>query len=78
MMISWNKEQAELLVRIAGAGGSFGAEECQYEAVRGLIAAGFAKEAAGDRVALTDAGLARARELRRVSRYPSVQVTARD
>lgn len=64
MVISWNKEQAALLLHIALAGGSCAADECHGEAVGGLIAAGFAKEEAGDRIALTDAGLARARELR--------------
>lgn len=64
MSTSWNKAQAELLLRIALAGGSCAAEECQGTALESLIGAGFAKEEAGDRVALTDGGLARARELR--------------
>jgi hypothetical protein len=64
----WNKEQAELLVRIAFAGGSCASEVCHREVVQSLIAAGFAKEEAGDRVSLTNAGLARARELRRSHR----------
>jgi hypothetical protein len=61
---AWNKEQAELLRRIALAGGSCPADECQGAALDALIAVGFVKEQGGDRVALTDAGLARARELR--------------
>jgi len=64
----WNKEQAELLRRIALAGGSCAADECQGEALDALIEVGFVRVQAGDRVALTDAGLARARELRPASR----------
>jgi len=59
----WNKEQAELLRRIALAGGSSAADECDLAALDALIEAGFATVQAGDRVVLTDAGLARAREL---------------
>ena len=61
---AWNKEQAELLRRIALAGGSCAVDECQGAALDALIAVGFVREQGGDRVALTVAGLARARELR--------------
>ena len=64
MVTAWNKEQAELLRRIALAGGSCAVEECQGAALDALIESGFVREESGDRVALTDAGLARARELR--------------
>jgi hypothetical protein len=60
----WDKEQAELLRRIALAGGSCDAEPCQGATLDALVEAGFVREQAGDRVALTNAGLARARELR--------------
>ena len=61
---SWNKEQAELLRRIALAGGSCAADECKVTALDALIETGFVRVQGGDRVALTDTGLARARELR--------------
>ena len=64
----WNKEQAELLRRIALAGGSCAADECQGAALDALIKVGFVRVRGADRVALTDAGLARARELRPGSR----------
>ena len=65
MATAWNKEQAELLRRIALAGGSSAVDECQGAALEALIAVGFVeKEQGGDRVALTVAGVARARELR--------------
>jgi hypothetical protein len=67
----WNKEQADLLRRIALAGGSCAAHECQGTALDALIEAGFVRDQAGDRVALTDAGLERARELRPGSRWRS-------
>ena len=66
MPTSWNKEQAELLRRIALVGGSCAADECQGAALDALIEVGFVREQAGHRVTLTDAGLARARELRRL------------
>jgi hypothetical protein len=68
MPAAWNKEQAELLRRIALAGGRCPAEKCQGAALDALIATGFARFQDGDQVVLTDAGLARARELR--SRRP--------
>jgi hypothetical protein len=64
MLTPWGKEQAELLRRIALSGGSCAADECETTALNALIDADFVREQAGDRVALTDAGLARARELR--------------
>ena len=64
MPTSWNKEQAGLLRHIALAGGSCAADECQDAALDALIKVGFIRPQAGDRVALTAAGLARARELR--------------
>jgi hypothetical protein len=64
VVTSWNKEQAELLRRIALTGGSCAADECQGTALDALIETGFVKVQAGDRVALTDAGVTRARELR--------------
>jgi hypothetical protein len=66
MPTSWNKEQAELLRRIALAGGSCAVDECQGADLAALIEVGFVREQAGHRVTLTDAGLARARELRRL------------
>ena len=63
VVTSWNKEQAELLRRIALAGGSCAADECQGAALDALIGTGFVRLQGGDRVVLTDAGLARAREL---------------
>ena len=68
MPTSWNKEQAELLRHIALAGGSCAADECQGAALDALIEVGFVRPQAGDLVAITDAGLARARELRPGSR----------
>jgi hypothetical protein len=65
---AWNKEQADLLRGIALAGGSCDADVCQCPALYGLINAGFIKVQAAGRAALTDAGLARARELRPGSR----------
>jgi hypothetical protein len=62
---TWNKEQAELLRRIASAGGHCPAEECRGPALEALIEAGFVQLQYGDRVALSDAGWARARSLRR-------------
>jgi hypothetical protein len=64
VLTTWNKEQAELLRRIALGGGSCVADECQGPVLDALFAAGFVRMQGGDRVALTDAGLARARELR--------------
>ena len=64
MVTAWNKEQAELLRRIALAGGSCAADECQGTALDALIENSFVRVQAGGRVALTDTGLARARELR--------------
>jgi hypothetical protein len=61
---AWNKEQADLLHRIALAGGSCDESKCQGPALDGLTEAGFATLQTAGRVALTDAGLARARELR--------------
>jgi hypothetical protein len=61
---SWNKKQAQLLLRIALAGGSCNADECSGDALDALIEAGFAM-LQSNHVALTDAGLKRARELRR-------------
>ena len=66
---AWNKEQAELLRRIALAEGSCAADECQGAALDALIGTGFVRMQS-DRVALTDAGLARARELRSRVRKP--------
>ena len=68
MHSAWNKEQAELLRRIALAGGRRPAEECLGSALDALIGAGFVRFESGDQVVLTEAGLARARELR--SRRP--------
>ena len=68
MHTAWNKEQAQLLRRIALAGGGCLADECQGPALDALIATGFVLFQYGDRVALTDAGWARARALR--SRRP--------
>jgi hypothetical protein len=68
MHTAWNKEQAQLLRRIALAGGGCLAEQCQGPALDALIATGFVQLQYGDRVALTDAGWARARALR--SRKP--------
>ena len=59
----WTKDQAELLRRIALAGGSYAADECQGAALDALVEAGFVTLQAGDRIALTDAGLARASQL---------------
>jgi hypothetical protein len=64
VVTAWNKEQAELLRRIALAGGCCAAEECQSTALNALIESGFVREEGGERVGLTDAGMARARELR--------------
>jgi len=64
VLTSWNKEQADLLRRIALAGGSYPADECQGPALDALLATGFVRLEGSDRVALTDDGLARARELR--------------
>ena len=65
---AWNKEQAELLRRIALAGGRCAVDDCRGPALDALIAVGFVKEQGGDRVVLRDAGLARARELRYLPR----------
>jgi hypothetical protein len=64
LAIWWNKEQAELLRWLALAGGSATASECQGEALDALIKVGFVTVQSSDRVALTDRGLARSRELR--------------
>ncbi|GEP62208.1 hypothetical protein [Reyranella soli] len=64
-MAAWNKEQADLLRRIALADGSFPIEECLGSALDALIEAGFVRLQGADRVALTDNGLARSRQLRR-------------
>ena len=77
MPTCWNKEQAELLRRIALAGGSCAADECQGAALDALTEVGFVTVRAADRVALTDAGLARARELRDSSRQRSDPLTKR-
>jgi hypothetical protein len=66
----WNKEQAELLRHIALAGGSCAADECQGAALDALIEVGFVRVEAGERVAVTNAGLARVRELRPGRRRP--------
>jgi len=68
MHTAWNKEQAQLLHRIALAGGACLADECQDPAVDALISAGFVLLQYDDRVALTDAVWAHARALR--SRRP--------
>ena len=68
MISPWNKEQAELLRRIDLAGGTSPVDECQGSALDALIAAGFVRLQDGDRVVLTVAGRARAREFR--SRKP--------
>ena len=77
MTTFWNKEQADLLRRIALAGGSFAADECQGEPLDALINAGFVRDQATGRVALTNAGLARARELRPGSRWRSRPLPSR-
>jgi len=64
MTTSWNKEQAALLRRIALAGGKYRADECRGPTLEALIAAGFVRLEGRNRVALTDAGAARARQLR--------------
>jgi|EndMetStandDraft_8_1072994.scaffolds.fasta_scaffold51442_2 hypothetical protein len=64
----WNKEQADLLRRIALAGGSYAAEECQRGVLEALISANFVRLDGPERVALTEAGLARAGELRSIAR----------
>ena len=51
MVTAWNKEQAELLRRIALAGGSCAAEECKGTALGALIESHFVREEGGDRVA---------------------------
>jgi hypothetical protein len=71
VVTSWNERQAELLRRIALAGGSYTTDECQGAALDALINAGFVTVQVADRVALTDAGLARARELPPNSRHPA-------
>lgn len=63
MATHWNKEQAELLRRLASAGGSGAASECDGFALDALIEARFVTVQSDDRVILTDLGLARAREL---------------
>ena len=68
MHTTWNKEQAELLRRIALAGGRCLVDDCQGPALDALIGTGFVRLQGSDYVALTDAGLARARQLR--SRRP--------
>ena len=70
MATSWNKEQAGLLRRIALAGGCSAIDKCQGPALDALIEAGFVTVQMADRVALTDAGLARARELRSPTEAP--------
>ncbi|WP_170303118.1 hypothetical protein [Reyranella soli] len=57
-MTPWNKGLAELMRRIALGGRSCAADECEISALDALIDAGFVREQAGGRVALTDAGLA--------------------
>ena len=64
-MAAWNKDQAELLRRIALADGTYLVDDCNGPALDALLAAGFVRLEANDGVALTDAGLERARELRR-------------
>jgi len=64
VLLGWSKEQAELLRRIALAGGSYATDDCPRPALEALISTGFVRMQGGDRVALTDTGLARARELR--------------
>jgi hypothetical protein len=68
---AWNKEQAELLRSIALAGGICDADECLGPTLDALIEAGFATVQIAGHVALTDAGLARARELGPGSRHSS-------
>ena len=70
MATAWNKEQADLLRRIALGGGSCAASKCQGPALGALIEAGFVTVQIADRVARTDAGLARARELRSPTEAP--------
>ena len=62
---AWNKEQAELLLRFSHAARPLAYDDCRGRALDALIAVGFVKERGGDRVALTFAGKARARELLR-------------
>ena len=69
MATTWNKEQADLLRRIALAGGICDPDECKGPALEALINAGFVTVQAVGRVALTDAGLARVRQLRPGSRH---------
>jgi hypothetical protein len=64
-MAAWNKDQAELLRRIALADGTYPVDDCNGPALDALVAAGFVRLGASDRVALTDSGVERARELRR-------------
>ena len=59
---AWNKEQAELLLRLSHAVRPLAYDDCRGPALDALIAVGFVKEQGGDRVALTFAGKARARE----------------
>jgi hypothetical protein len=68
MAASWNKEQAELLRRIALAGGKYRADECRGPALEALVETGFVRFQGSNGVVLTDAGVARARQLR--SRRP--------
>ena len=63
MATAWNKEQAKLLRSIALAGGICDADECEGPTLNALIEAGFITMQAVGRVVLTDAGLARARQL---------------
>ena len=63
-MNAWNRDQAELLRRLALAGGSGLADECQGAALDALIASDFLRLQGADLVVLTAAGWARARAWR--------------
>ena len=67
---AWNKDQAELLLRLSHAVRPLAYDDCRGPALDALIAVGFVKEQGGDRVALTFAGKARARELLRSPPQP--------
>jgi hypothetical protein len=67
---AWNKEQAELLLRFSRGARPLAYDDCRGPALDALIAVGFVKEQGGDRVALTFAGKARARELLRSPPQP--------
>jgi hypothetical protein len=60
-----------LLRRIALSGGSYAVEDCQPGTLEALISADFVRMDGPERVALTEAGLARAGELRSDARSPT-------